>query len=219
MTSEPVIIEATGVANSLKLIEKLVVADMFETYNLAHTLFVLDAAEVTADFDETIATYSNELQAADTVLITKSDLIDETAYQHITDTLAALGCRTVERAHEGRFDTTVLQTPSTMLAFFVDSDVIANNHDEATNYTVIDLSDTPLSEDQIRKAWELTRDTYGVQRIKGGYLTTTGQSGHIEATSQQCRLTTATSDQSPQIVLIGTDARSVTREIFLKATR
>jgi G3E family GTPase len=45
----PVIIEATGVANSLVLVEKLAAAQLLEYYELRHAVFVLDAAEPSAD--------------------------------------------------------------------------------------------------------------------------------------------------------------------------
>ena len=57
-SKEPVVIEATGVANSLKLIEKMAVADIFADYTLAHGVFVLDAAE---NFDEILQHYADEL--------------------------------------------------------------------------------------------------------------------------------------------------------------
>ena len=69
-SNEPVIIEATGVANSLLLVEKLAAAGLLERYNLRQGLFVLDAAEV-AMRPELIEEYHEELAAADVVLLQK----------------------------------------------------------------------------------------------------------------------------------------------------
>ena len=71
---EPVIIEATGVANSLMLIEKLIVGNILDKYELAHGIFVLDAVEAVAHPDS-LEVYHDELQAADTLLVSKTDLL------------------------------------------------------------------------------------------------------------------------------------------------
>ena len=56
----PVIIESTGVANTLKVIEQLVVADIFEVYDLCQSLYVLDALET--QYNELNATMLREAQ-------------------------------------------------------------------------------------------------------------------------------------------------------------
>ena len=45
----PVIIESTGVANTLRVVEKLLAGDVFEQYDLKQSLYVVDGAEARAD--------------------------------------------------------------------------------------------------------------------------------------------------------------------------
>ncbi len=45
----PVIIESTGVANTLRVVEKLLAGDIFEQYDLKQSLYVVDGAEARAD--------------------------------------------------------------------------------------------------------------------------------------------------------------------------
>ena len=43
------IIESTGVANTLRVVEKLLVGDIFEQYDLKQSLYVVDGAETKAE--------------------------------------------------------------------------------------------------------------------------------------------------------------------------
>lgn len=211
-SSEPVVIEATGVANSLKLLEKLVLADVLDAYNLAHAIFVLDGAEAAKD-DTTIKTYENELRAADTVLVSKTDLISAKEKESLLNSLSELGVKHVESVMEGVVAQGIWRRPSSILAFFARFEDEIKNHDTAVNYTVIDLESTPLSRISIEDLWEKLRVTYGLRRLKGDFRDIAGALWHVEATPEQCRVTQGTSAQT-RIVLIGQNARLVTKDVI-----
>ena len=209
---EPVVIEATGVANSLKLLEKLVLADVLDAYNLAHAIFVLDGAEAAKD-TTIIKTYENELRAADTVLVSKTDLISAKEKKILLSSLSGLGVKYVEIVNEGVVSLDILQRSSNILAFFARFEGEIKNHDTAVNYTVIDLEGIPLSRTSLEGLWEKLRDTYGLKRLKGDFRDVEGILWHVEATPEQCRVTQGTPAPA-RFVLIGQNARLVTKDVF-----
>ena len=211
-SSEPVIIEATGVANSLKLLEKLVLADVLDTYNLAHAVFILDGAEAAKD-GEIMKIYENELRAADTVLISKTDLISESEKLALLGSLNELGVRYVEIVNEGIVAPKILRRPSNILAFFARFEGEIKNHDTAVNYTVVDLENAVLSSAAMPRLWESLRIAYSLKRLKGDFYSSDETLWHVEATPGQCRVTPSVSDRA-QLVIIGKDARLVTKDVI-----
>jgi len=205
----PVIIEATGVANSLLLIEKLVLADMFSHYDLAHGLFVLDGAECADDLEGTIAKHGVELLAADTILISKSDLISADELTNIQNTLYHIGAEQVLTANEGSFDLSVLDTPSEMLGFYANYDEELKASAGDMSYTVLDLSNQEMHPDDLESAWSNLREEYGLRRLKGDFVDTEGKLHHVEATPKQFRLSVSSSPIR-NLVLIGTHAQQLT---------
>ena len=78
------LIESTGVANTLRVVEKLLAGDIFEQYDLKQSLYVVDGAEARADgLAKALLT---EAQAADIVLISKRDLLAEKDRQQLIET-------------------------------------------------------------------------------------------------------------------------------------
>lgn len=217
-SSEPVIIEATGVANSLLLIEKLVLADLLSVYDLAHGLFVLDSAEFSESVDEHVMLHKNELLAADTVLISKADLISPGALDAIRQTLHDIGVKHVSVADEGKFDIAELDRASEMLDFYVNFDETIQNRDTDMNYTVINLDDEYMSSEKLSENWRSLSEQYGLRRLKGDFADTEGGLWHVEATPSQIRL----SQGGPGVrtlVCIGKEAYKLNAEKLLEALR
>lgn len=212
-SGEPVIIEATGVANSLKLIEKMAVADIFTHYNLAHGVFVLDAAETNT---ETLTRYKEELRGADTVLISKSDLVTKEQFAKITQELAAIGVGSVDKVNDGVCDFSLLGRPSGMLAYFAGFEGEIIPHDDQVNYTVVQLGGWRVDASKIQKAWPELQKKFQLRRLKGDGEAQDGSYWHVEATPAQCRISQS-SATTPQLVLIGGNAREVTLEIIKEA--
>lgn len=211
---EPVIIEATGVANSLQLLEKLAIGTVFDTYEIRHGLFVLDSVEA-AMHPEIVARYLPELLAADTVLLSKTDLISQEKQNNLAHALAAAGVQHVEQCHEGKFDYRLLERKSMMVDFFVAFDGAIIRHDGATNFTIIDLTWYPLSPIAVKKVWPVVQKTYGLRRLKGDICDGAGRTWHIEATPAQLRYEPTRIRASYELVAIGESARNMTREQFI----
>lgn len=214
----PVIVEATGVANSLKLIEKIVVADMLQKYDLAHAIFILDAAEATHDIETTIQTYSNELKAADTVLVSKTDLISSESTEHLMDALHGLQIARIGLVHDGIFDYSLLDNPSKILNYFAALNDDLTNHDSNTNYMILDLEDTRIAIEVIDNVWNDLQKEYSLRRLKGDVYDQNGHIWHVEATPAQCRVTKS-SAQKAKLVLIGSNARTITKSVIESVVR
>lgn len=208
VSSAPVIIEATGVANSLKLIEKIVVADLLDYYDIAQAIFIIDAVEASTNLATTIETYRHELKAADTVLVSKTDLIAYDQVTHLMDALHQLGLLQVSFMHEGVYDPNLFRDESHILGYFADLDDVIVNHDINTNYTIIDMQAIILDTQQVQAIWHELAVGYGIRRMKGNFMDINGDRWHIEATPAQCRITDYEAG-STQLVLIGSDAKSV----------
>lgn len=206
---QPVIIEATGVANSLQLVEKLAASDILERYTFAHALFVLDAAEFT---DATLTTYGDELRAADVVLLTKGDLISEDRLAGITAHLAESGIERVHTSRNGVFDTSIVGATSDILTFYAQHEAEFTAHDDDTNYTLITPPDG-LSGAKLETIWRRLADDFGLRRMKGSFFEN-GTMWHVEATPSQILVTSEDADAEQLLVLIGTDARKVTAKVL-----
>lgn len=213
-SAESVIIEATGVANSLKLIEKLVIGNVFERYRLAHGIFVLDATEAT---DEDLQRYQNELRAADTVLVSKTDLVSAQQLAVLKDKINDTTGSAIQVVREGHFDMELLKQPSQMLAAYLDVEDEITNHDTDTNYSVISTHDSVIAPEVIRTQWLALRDGYGLRRMKGDIIDQASQRWHIEATPAQCRIEQSTAtDEQAQLVCIGKNARLLHKDKLIE---
>lgn len=208
-SGEPVIIEATGMANSLKLVEKIVLGDMLDKYELAHAVFVLDGLEANKDPSLVSSKYRQELLAADTVMVSKPDLVSESELSDLMSSIETLGADKVNPMTNGLFDPEMLNVPSSIVSHFSSITEDIENHDEATNYSVVDVSDLRFDTESINAIWQKLAGGYGLLRMKGEIRDVDGQLTHVEATPSQCRLSSASSD-IPRLVLIGERAREIT---------
>ncbi len=214
-SDEPVIIEATGVANSLKLLEKLVLGDVFEMYNLAHGIFVLDASEAAEHTKATLEMYESELQAADTVLVSKTDLVATDEWEVLRDLIGAAGADVVEPVYDGVCDSSLFSVPSTMLDFYADFEGDITPHDNNVNYTIISLEATVVEPAVLQKVWPTLREQFGLRRMKGDIADAQGVHWHVEATPAQCRVEPG-SAEALQLVCIGERAREITKDSLIQ---
>lgn len=214
--SAPVIIEATGIANSLRLIEKIVNADMLDIYTVRHAIFILDAIEACDAIEGTLETYRHELQAADTVLVSKTDLLSDDQVEQLMNALSQLDLQQVRFVNEGVFDVSLLDTESRILEYFAQLDEHVDNHEEGASYTVLDTSDVNLEASRIKSSWQSIQSEYGIRRMKGNIKSEDDTMWHIEATPHQCKVTPYESGVL-RLVVIGKDATLVTLESMLAA--
>lgn len=209
----PVLIESTGVANTLRVVEKLLAGDIFEQYDLKQSLYVVDGAEARADgLAETLLA---ETQAADTVLISKLDLLAENDRQQLIETLLQQGLTKVVVMDHGKFDLMQLGGQSQILDYLLLHEPAENVTENVLNYSVIDVSGLAISSENIEKIWASLRDKYALRRMKGA-VAGGNEIYHIEATPQQMQVTRGAIDESLKLVIIGERAREITRAVIMK---
>jgi len=205
----PVIIEATGIANSLRLIEKIVNADMLDVYTIKQAIFILDAIEVFDNLETSLETYRHELQAADTVLVSKTDLLNSSQVEQLMDALSLLNLRQVSFVHEGVFGASLIRAESHILEYFAQLDEHIDNHEEGASYTVLNTSNEIFETSQLESAWQNVQSMYGIRRMKGNIKSRDDTIWHIEATPHQCKISPYESG-ALRLVIIGKDATLVT---------
>lgn len=209
----PVIIESTGVANTLRVVEKLLASDVFEQYDLKQSLYVVDGAEARADgLAETLLA---EAQAADVVLVSKLDLLTKSERKQLIATLSQQGLTKVARMDYGKFDLAQLGDKSRILDYLLLHEPADNAAENALNYSVVDVAELAISAENIEKIWASLRDKYALQRMKGAFADG-DEIFHIEATPQQIRVTRGATDESLKLVVIGERAREITRAVIMK---
>lgn len=216
-SDRPVIIEATGVANSLVLVEKLAAAGLLEHYELAHAVFVLDGAE-TAKRPELINLYREELAAADTVALSKTDLLEAEDVMALMRRLDGVRLATYERIENmlhGKLDISVFDRASIIVAYYLNHETAARQHEREPSFTIIPTGERDIDPEALRVAWPGFVGKFGVERMKGA-LRFSGEIWHIEATPSQYVATRATDDETLSLVLIGAEAREITEARFLR---
>ncbi len=204
----PVFIEATGVAQTINLVERLVNSKIFEKYELMHSFYVIDAQEILRGIDPA---HEIELQAADTVLVTKEDLLSENELADYENHRSALPYARVLSAPYGQFSLEDLPTPSGLISFFDSYDgelAVPDN----PRYSVIDVSHLKTSEVAWQALWSELFAAYDLRRLKGCFVDESGARRHIEATPQQIAVTNARPDEAAKIVLIGAKADEISRD-------
>ena len=207
------IIESTGVANTLRVVEKLLAGDIFEQYDLKQSLYVVDGAEVKAD--GLVEALLAEAQAADVVLVSKLDLLTEKDRQQLIATLLQQGLTNVVNMDHGKFDLAQLASESRILDYLLLHEPAENAAENVLNYSVIDVSGLAISSENIKKIWASLRDKYALRRMKGA-VADGNEIYHIEATPQQMRVTRGAIDESLKLVVIGERAREITRAVIMK---
>lgn len=208
-STAPVIIESTGVANSLKLIEQLIVADMIKHYELKQSFYVLDALE--CDVERVPEAMLREAQAADIVLLSKIDRLPNKVARDLQALLRDRGLTNVVPMHFGKFDMTKLRLPSRALERAMLYGEDAQRADTST-YSVIDVAAVDITPNLLEDVWRKLQCAYGLRRLKGD-IHNKIQSWHIEATPHQFR-SNETDDQQNKIVIIGERAHEITHDIF-----
>ena len=209
----PVIIESTGVANTLRVVEKLLAGDIFEQYDLKQSLYVVDGAEAKADgLAKALLT---EARAADMVLISKLDLLAEKDRQQLIETLLQQGLTKVAGLDYGKFDLAQLASESRILDYLLLHEPADNAAENALNYSVVDVAELAIGAEKIEKIWTNLQSEYALRRMKGA-VADGGEVFHIEATPQQIRVTRSTADEPLKMVIIGERAREITRAVIMK---
>lgn len=206
----PVFIEATGVARTMNLVERLISAKMFHKYELMQSFYVIDAHEILRGVEPA---HEIELQAADAILVTKEDLLKDSERAEYEIKRRALPYAKVLSAPHGQFDLSKITTLSGLLAFFDQYDgelVVPDN----PTYAVLDVSGMNIAASALENMWPELFRAYGLRRMKGCFINDNGARQHVEATEQQIQIAHAGPEEAAKIVLIGERANEVTRDIL-----
>lgn len=224
-SNAPVIIEATGVADSVQVIERLMLGGSLEKYDIATAYYILDAAELASgSVQEGVDKYLLELKLADRVLISKSDLISPLQLKNIQMTLwyAGIDQDKVILMNHGDIasdDYLLERSDAVQKAYGImpkhhehhhhhdedgDHDGNCDDCDDEPEYLVVDTSARSIEPDELKAHWPKLVNDFGLLRMKGDFLDANGQQQHVEATPAQI-ITGGTSNQSAplKIVVIG----------------
>ena len=204
----PVFIEATGVARTMNLVEKLINAQIFNKYELMQSFYVIDAHEILRGIEPA---HEVELQAADVILVTKEDLLNDSERAEYDMKRRALPYAKVLSAPHGRFDFSKITTPSGLLEFFDTYDGELAVPDNPT-YAVLDVSGMNIAQSALENMWPELFRAYGLRRLKGCFISDNGARQHVEATEQQIQIAHARPEEAAKIVFIGDRADEITRE-------
>ena len=206
----PVFIEATGVARTMNLVERLISAKMFAKYELMQSFYVIDAHEILRGVEPA---HEIELQAADVILVTKEDLLKDSERAEYEIKRHALPYAKVLSAPHGQFDLSKITTPSGLLAFFDQYDGELAVPDNPT-YAVLDMSGMNIAASALENMWPELFRAYGLRRMKGCFINNNGARQHVEATERQIQIAHAGPEEAAKIVLIGERADEITRDIL-----
>ena len=206
----PVFIEATGVARTMNLVERLISAKMFHKYELMQSFYVIDAHEILRGVEPA---HEIELQAADVILVTKEDLLKDSERAEYEIKRHAPPYAKVLSAPHGQFDLSKITTPSGLLAFFDQYDGELAVPDNPM-YAVLDVSGMNIAQSALENMWPELFAAYGLRRMKGCFISDNGARRHVEATEQQIQITNARSEEAAKIVFIGERADEITRDIL-----
>ena len=206
----PVFIEATGVARTMNLVERLISAKMFAKYELMQSFYVIDAHEILRGVEPA---HEIELQAADVILVTKEDLLKDSERAEYEIKRHALPYAKVLSAPHGQFDLSKITTPSGLLAFFDQYDGELAVPDNPT-YAVLDVSGMNIATSALENMWPELFRAYGLRRMKGCFISDNGARQHVEATERQIQIAHAGPEEAAKIVLIGERADEITRDIL-----
>ena len=206
----PVFIEATGVARTMNLVERLISAKMFAKYELMQSFYMIDAHEILRGVEPA---HEIELQAADVILVTKEDLLKDGERAEYEIKRHALPYAKVLSAPHGQFDLSKITTPSGLLAFFdtYDGELVVPDN---PTYAVLDVSGMNIAASALENMWPELFRAYGLRRMKGCFIDDNGARQHVEATERQIQIAHAGPEEAAKIVLIGDRADEITRDIL-----
>ncbi len=205
--NHPVIIEATGMANSLKLIEKIILSGQIENYQVASAIFILDGKEAFENQSE-ITNHQIEMQAADIVLVSKVDLLDENEFKSLKTKLESLGIKNIQIAKDGKFNLDHITDESKIVDFYAQFDDNVEISNPESSYTVIDTATSTFNQDEIIESIKEIYQKYKIRRIKGNFYNDEINL-HLESTPNQHQITKNTEDGELKIIVIGDDARKI----------
>lgn len=210
-STNPTIIEATGVANSILLLEKIINDGHLENFEIAQTFFVMDATE----YLDTINNSHDEILAADTLVITKMDLLNNTQQQNLRKEITNLAKnQQIIFSDFGKINPDDVRYKSNILDFILkyNGEQMLDNQN---NFTVINLTNHNINPESLKNNWQRLKNKFNLSRAKGNF-TFHDRTYHLEATKNQILITETNVKSGNQIVFIGKNAREITLNTILE---
>lgn len=212
---DKIIIESTGVANSIEIIKQLILSENYEKkFEFGANIMLVDVLE--DEVNKLILNKVKEIKLSDLVLVTKSDITDIKKVNKLISNIGRINPN-IEKSVKGSFDNS---------KFFTDdfkSDVsnkIRNNIDE---YLLNETSDTVSDSYYVLKVEgkifdlkiksfvnELVKsDQFNIKRVKGFYLNSNNESVIVNGTKNNIEyLKSKDMFGENTIVIIGTNIDS-----------
>jgi G3E family GTPase len=214
--TKPVILEATGMANSVVLLRRLFLNPRFaEHFEIMSTVLLIDGADTT----ELSRGLELEAKLSDLIIVNKADLAAENVAGLANAVRLINPDAQIQMTSQAIIDATLIsKQPSRVEQVFgsvyADIDEIEL---ETASYAVLDLTG-PLEPKQVEKA--LRPESFGPEvsfrRAKGFFLDAEGKQWQIEATAHHIALSEPRSAKPQVIVAIG---KGITKENLREALR
>lgn len=207
----PVFIEATGVARTINLVERLIKSGIMKKYELAQNFYVISASEFLQPIEKSKQT---ELQMADIILITKYDTLNDEQKDTFDKIRETIPYENFTMAESGEFNLAKIKTNSGVIGFFdsYEGEVEIPDNPE---YSIIDTSNLTISQNAWTDLWGEMAKIYGLRRLKGNFKNQNNETLHIEATLDQLEIKSETEDRPLKLVFIGDEANRITRSSFI----
>ena len=175
-----------------------------------HSFYVINAHEILRGIEPV---HEVELQAADVILVTKEDLLNDSERAAYEAKRRVLPYAKVLSAPHGQFDLSKIITPSGLLAFFdtYDGELVVPDN---PTYAVLDISGMKITAATLEKIWPELFRAYDLRRMKGCFIDDNGARHHLEATENQIQIANSAAGEPAKIVLIGEHADEITREVL-----
>lgn len=219
---EKIIIESTGVANSVEIIKQLVLSDGYgDKFEFGLNLMLFDALE---DDINSIAEKHNEIELSDIVLISKSDLVSSNKLNTIFKSISRInknieisinGIFNTKRYFNNKFNSNVIdKLKKNMNKFFMDDkcEVLSSS------YYILKLKGKYGEENVVNFVNALMKDnSMVVKRIKGFYTSKDNNQVIINGTKNNTQYTLSNKGKIDNvIVVIGEKLDSSKIELYTK---
>lgn len=213
---DKIIVESTGVANSIEIIKQIILSEGFENkFEFGANIMLVDALE--DDVKELAVNKIKEITLSDLVLLTKTDIVDLNKVNKIISTLKKVSLN-IQKSVNGDFNSA---------PFFIDDFIslvvekIRNNIDEYLSSRASDVTndsyfvmkmEAKIDDFKIKKfVKELMKDkSINVKRIKGFYTNSNSESIIINGTKNNIEYLLSEDDVNKNvIVMIGSNLDAI----------
>jgi len=217
--TRPVIIETTGVASSVQLIQKLFLNPLFlDNFELKQNIFLIDPLET--EPDQLKGAKKLDALLADLIIINKADLSGKEKIKILENSLRAVTKAPIATTINAAIDSAILWNQKASRV----EEAVAENfellrargiEDHGVTYAIYE-PDRALSKNEVEAALNSFKNSgLVIKRAKGYFTDPAGQWWHLEATRFHQNLRKSEAKQKPVLVFIGENIDGeIINEIF-----